>query len=189
MSSHSHAGNFYDTEYRVTFSIDFNLEPGESLAISGDLPSLGMWTDFSKFDMVRASGNSYVSAKPFITDKYFFQYKYVIIDANKQLIRWEKGVNRIADLEVLNTVEHQHRNTMELGGEYMKQFRQAQIINGKKVKTLRLDDEAEAFTVRFRVHIPEYHPNAEMRLMMKDTIIRDKAANVRDGEGYRMFNS
>jgi hypothetical protein len=63
---------FADTEYRVTFSIDIHLEPGEELALSGDLPALGMWTDFSKFAMVRASGNSYVSAKPFVTDKFFF---------------------------------------------------------------------------------------------------------------------
>lgn len=59
------------------------------------------------------------------------------------------------------------------------------------MKTLRLDDELETFEVRFRVHHPEteYHPNAEMRLLMKDTIIKDKVANRREGEGYRMFGA
>ena len=71
-NAHSQMSQFADTEYRVTFSIDIDLAPGEDLAVSGDLPSLGMWTDFSKFAMVRASGNSYVSAKPFVTDKFFF---------------------------------------------------------------------------------------------------------------------
>jgi hypothetical protein len=63
------------------------------------------------------------------------------------------------------------------------------MIGGKKVKTLRLDDELETFEVRFRVHIPEYHPNAEMRLMMKEAIVKDRVANRLDGEGYRMFGT
>ena len=59
------------------------------------------------------------------------------------------------------------------------------------MKTLRLDDELETFEVRFRVHHPESYnnPNSEMRLLMKDTIIKDKVANRREGEGYRMFGS
>jgi len=57
------------------------LEPGEELAVSGDLPALGMWTDFSLFPMARAGGDTWVSAAPFVTERWFFQYKYVIVDA------------------------------------------------------------------------------------------------------------
>ena len=61
------------------------------------------------------------------------------------------------------------------------------MVNGKRVKNLRLEDELETFEVKFRVHIPEYHPNAEMKVMMKDTIIKDKEKNYLEGDGYRMF--
>jgi len=87
------------------------------------------------------------------------------------------------------TAENMHKiSSNSQGYEYDPAFKQAQIVNGKKVKNLRLEDTLETFDVRFRVHIPEYHPNAEMRVVMKDTIIKDKEKNVREGEGYRMFN-
>lgn len=69
--------------------------------MSGDLPSLGMWTDFSVFPMTKAGGDTWVSKRAFVTDRYVFQYKYVIVNENYELIRWERGVNRVTDLEVL----------------------------------------------------------------------------------------
>jgi len=69
-----------ETEYRVSFSVDIKLEPHETLVVSGDLPALGMWTDFSVFPMTKASGDTWVSKRPFVTERYVFQYKYVIVN-------------------------------------------------------------------------------------------------------------
>ena len=179
---------FAGTEYRVTFSINIQLNPGEELGVAGDLPALGLWQDFSLMPMIRQNGNQYISAKPFVTDRFYFQYKYVIVNKNKELIRYEHGVNRIADLECLITSENSARASMsDYDMEYSTLYKEASIVNGKKVKNLRLEDELETFEVKFRVHIPEFHPNAEMKVMMKDTIIKDKTRNYLEGDGYRMF--
>ena len=71
----------------------------------------------------------------------------------------------------------------------MHHFRQAQVIGGKKIKAVRLEDELETFDVRFRVHIPDYQhqANAEMRLLVKDTIVKSSGGAAREGEGYRMI--
>ena len=87
-----------DTEYRVSFSVNVKLEDGQCLAVAGDLPQLGMWTDFTKLRMEKASGDTWVSVAPLVTEKWVFQYKYVICTSDAQLIRWEQGVNHIADL-------------------------------------------------------------------------------------------
>ena len=34
-----------------------------------------------------------------------FEYKYVIVNYRGDLIRWENGMNRIADLEILSHIE------------------------------------------------------------------------------------
>jgi len=73
------------------------------------------------------------------------------------------------------------------GSEYMSHFTKAQVVGGKKIKTVRLEDELETFEVRFRVHIPEYDPNSEMRLLVKDTIVKSSGGAAREGEGYRMM--
>ena len=52
---------------------------------------------------------------------------------------------------------------------------------------MRLDDEWETFSVRFRVHINEYHPNADMRLIIKDTAVREGGGKI--GDGYRMTST
>lgn len=146
--------------------------------MSGDLPALGMWTDFSMFPMQRAGGDTWVSARPFVTSNWVFQYKYVVVDQKKELIKWERGVNRLADLEVLPAADAAGAAHRTHGAEYMTKFHEKAMHGGKKTKTVRLDDEWETFTVRFRVHYPENHPNAEMRLVIGDALIRpDGSAN------------
>ena len=70
-SSHRNE-KFAGTEYRITFSLNIKLNPGEGLGVAGDLPALGMWQDFSLMPMIRQSGNQYITAKPFVTDRFYF---------------------------------------------------------------------------------------------------------------------
>jgi hypothetical protein len=39
--------------------------------------------------------------KPVITNKFFFTYKFAIMDSNGNHQEYEKGVDRIADMEIL----------------------------------------------------------------------------------------
>jgi len=46
--------------------------------------------------------------EPVVTHHSFFTYKYVLMDKNKtEMVRWESGVDRIADLRVLPERDHQ----------------------------------------------------------------------------------
>lgn len=45
-------------------------------------------------------GDIWVSKEPLVTSEYFFHYKYAIVEDNK-VIGWERGVDRVADLEIL----------------------------------------------------------------------------------------
>jgi hypothetical protein len=47
-------------------------------------------------------------SEPICTHAPYFTYKYVLMDNNKtEMVRWESGVDRIADLKVLPERAHQ----------------------------------------------------------------------------------
>ena len=56
------------------------------------------WTD----------GHVWVLDKPILTNKNYFQYKYVLLDHGK-IVKWESGIDRIADLDLLPDLEGGHR--------------------------------------------------------------------------------
>ena len=93
--------------------------------MSGDLPSLGAWTDFSVFPMTRVEGDHWVSKRAFVTDKFVFQYKYVVVNDKFELIRWERGVNRVTDLEVMPNAEASKEAADYMGAEYLRHYREA----------------------------------------------------------------
>ena len=56
------------------------------------------------FDLKKADGDTWISVRPLVTNKYFFSYKYVILEVNqnnKKFVDWERGVDRIADCEIM----------------------------------------------------------------------------------------
>ncbi len=47
-------------------------------------------------------GDIWVSKEPLITNSFFFSYKYSLFEKEGyQLVGWERGVDRIADLEIM----------------------------------------------------------------------------------------
>ena len=74
-----------------------------------------------------------------------------------------------------------------LGSEFNfnRQHVGAELVNGKEVKHCRLNDEWESFTIRFRVHYPEYHPGSEMSLCITDALVVGGSEHRRSG-GYTM---
>jgi hypothetical protein len=52
--------------------------------------------------MKKSYGNIWVNEFPIVTNKYYFTYKYAILDQDgKGVESWERGIDRIADLELL----------------------------------------------------------------------------------------
>jgi hypothetical protein len=82
----------------ITFSINYKTEYGQAIAIVGDHPKLGSWKDFTVGCMKWHQGDLWKLTVSGLDLDSHFQYKYVVIDANKkQALRWEEGLNRICD--------------------------------------------------------------------------------------------
>lgn len=71
------------------------------MAVCGSLPELGSWEKFI-CQLKWTEGNVWVTNSPITTTQYYFTYKYVVLKADGLTSsRWEAGIDRIADLEVL----------------------------------------------------------------------------------------
>ena len=88
-----------DQLYTVNMQVKYKTQNGQKLAISGNIPELGMWKKFN-FQMKAVDG-TWITESPIITKKRYFQYKYVLLNADGSLCTWERGVDRIADLDIL----------------------------------------------------------------------------------------
>ena len=86
---------------------------------------------------------------------HFFRYKYVLFDTNnKKLIQWERGVDRLADLDIIEPIERIPGTS-----------RIANISMGDKpLVSVEIEDEWEEFTVVFTVSHPSQDMNDQMQL-------------------------
>lgn len=87
------------TRYNVKLSVQYETEIGEHIVVVGNIDPLGNWNDMTKCLMKWTDGHVWVTEN-LVTDKPYFLYKYVICRGSEALM-WEKGANRIADVEVL----------------------------------------------------------------------------------------
>jgi len=93
--------------YNVNFKVFYQTIPGESICVLGSIPELGSWKTL-KCHMTWTEGHVWQMCEPVVTHHSFFTYKYVLMDKNKtEMVRWESGVDRIADLRVLPERGHQ----------------------------------------------------------------------------------
>ena len=72
---------------------------GETLAVVGNLKELGEWKKYNCY-LTWTEGHWWRSGKPIIVRESYFEYKYVLLE-NDEVVGWEEGVNRIADLDAL----------------------------------------------------------------------------------------
>ena len=87
--------------YHVNFKIQKRTQFGDIIGVSGSSEELGEWKEF-KYLMKWTKGDLWVSEKALITNKAYFCYKYVLLDSTLKMKDWERGLNRIADLELLS---------------------------------------------------------------------------------------
>ena len=70
------------------------------MAILGNCPELGNWKQV-KCHMRWTEGDWWVTEKPFVTSRFYLTYKYAVVKDRTQVVSWERGINRIADFEIL----------------------------------------------------------------------------------------
>jgi len=130
--------------YHVNLKMYYETKMKESICVCGSIPELGNWKEF-KCHMKWTEGHIWVTEEPIVTDKYFFTYKYLALGDNRTtLIGWERGVDRIADLEVLPNLEFSEYGQLNLQGKY----------KGREVKNVEINDDWENFIVKFSVSHP-----------------------------------
>jgi hypothetical protein len=123
----------------------------QRLALVGEIPELGQWKEAKVF-LKQESGGIWKLTNPLITSTPYFRGKFAVIDPHAAVrIGYERGIDRIFDLEILPSLSHaQASNYMEQAGAY---------------KHCELHCEWEAFTVTFSVSHPLEGFNDEMVFM------------------------
>lgn len=90
--------------YNLYLKVYYKCKEGQSIAISGSIDSIGNWKEFTELEWT--AGDIWVTRQPIESHVHFFRYKYVIFDKNeKKLISWERGIDRIADLAILEPID------------------------------------------------------------------------------------
>lgn len=59
-------------------------------------------------------GHTWTLNSPLKATKTYFTYKYVILNENGSIARWEAGVDRLADLEILPDVKSNKKSSSPL---------------------------------------------------------------------------
>lgn len=104
------AAAYKNITYSVTFRVQIKVNFGETICVLGSIPELGKWKEY-KHHLKWTDGHIWESIVPLSTHSFYFQYKYALLDKNgTELINWEKGVDRLADLEIMPD-HSQVRNT------------------------------------------------------------------------------
>ena len=94
---------------------------------------------------------------------HFFRYKFVLFDTNnKKLIQWERGIDRIADLDILEPIERVPGSTRIVN----------RTLGDKPLVSCELEDEWEEFTVVFTVNHPSLDIKDKMELTGNITDIK-----------------
>ena len=126
---------------------------GESLAVVGNIDELGQWNDCNVCKMTWTENHVWVTDN-LVVSKPFFLYKYVIIQ-DGEIKQWEKGANRIADLEVLPDVQAQSLSRINSVASFksMRGARSSSPTN-RQIKMVEIADEWEQFKIRFSIYDP-----------------------------------
>ena len=80
------------------FNVFYETQFHESIAVLGSAPELGRWKEY-KYHLEWTEGHVWRSKEPFYTNSQFFKYKYILLKHGK-FVKYERGIDRIADLEI-----------------------------------------------------------------------------------------
>ena len=99
---HLNLGRSQDSNqlFAVNLQVRFKTTNGQKIAVCGSIPELGLWKKFD-FHLKNPKDDIWITESPLLTKKRYFQYKYVLLNQDGSLSTWERGVDRIADLDIL----------------------------------------------------------------------------------------
>lgn len=72
---------------------------GESICVTGSIEELGKWKEY-KCHLTWTEGHIWVTKEPLVTKSNKFFYKYALLNEG-ELVQWEMGIDRIADLSIM----------------------------------------------------------------------------------------
>lgn len=145
--------------FHLYLRIYYKCGEGQSIAVSGSIPGLGDWQEFTELKWT--TGDYWVTMEPILSMKHYFRYKYVLFDAKqKKRIQWERGVDRIADLAILEPIDRVPGTNRVV----------QRMVGTKHLRSVEIEDVWEEFTVEFSVN----HPSKDLQdVMMLDGNIHD----------------
>lgn len=131
-----------------------------------------MWK-VCKHEMKWSEGDIWTSKTPLITQSAFFCYKYAVFeDKFTKLIGWERGIDRIADLEIMPDLRivgkdlDAHQNNMEGLYNYETSCNPdsnsslfqniGSLSSAARQKQVQYNDDWEQYQVGFTVWNSEY---------------------------------
>lgn len=151
--------------YQVHLDIFFETVPGQSIVVLGSIPELGMWKE-RKCHMKWTDGHIWVLEEPLIVSVPHFTYKYMLLDDDKQtMVKWEAGVDRIAELGLLPDIGH--TKTAALLANTKGASALATKVPPKDLIHVELHDEWESYLLRFSIFFP-MDENADELMMECD---------------------
>jgi hypothetical protein len=148
------------------------------LCVLGELPELGKWKE-AIFKMKRESDDYWVPEKPLVTNRYFFCYKYAVLQADGSDFFYEIGIDRIVDAEILPEQANRNpRSFYEVGSEYTMQ---SQPIRDKLKKVI-LNDLYQKFRIFFAVNYSTNDGTTQLVLQENSKEIMDNSPLIQERE-------
>lgn len=128
---------------------------GRTIIVLGNIPELDQWrkTGPFKHELRWTEGDIWVSKEPLVTTKYFFHFKYAIVE-NNYVVGWERGVDRVADLEILPDMKNGRLYSCPTELFYDMETR---VWRPPSTKIITFNECWEKLTVSFMV----YHPSED----------------------------
>ena len=118
------------------------------MCILGEIPELGKWKE-ACFRMKQVEDNYWVPEKPLVTNRYFFCYKYAVLQADGSDFFYEIGIDRIVDAEILPEEPNKNpRSFYEMGNGYTMQSEPIK----EKMKKVTLNDLYGQFRLFFAIN-------------------------------------
>lgn len=106
-------------------------------------------------------GDYWVTETPIFSNKYFFDFKYVIWNnADNKMVAWERGIDRIIDCEILD-------NWANKETKYGFVF---QNKTGRNSHCVILNEVFEKFETVFSVNLPNPDSNDQMEIIGNNSI-------------------
>lgn len=128
--------------------------------------------------------------EPIITKETHFTYKYVIMQGNN-VIQWEEGINRIADLEAMPEMTTKNMEfVQEQQAKVAKQLKNTtsrfseRLDDVNSIKNMVLYDEWETYTIKFQVYEPFEDPQMDVRIQGNRPEVDNKVMKRQPAQEY-----